>query len=413
MNNRQVRIAAIGLGNRTCKYLHYVKNHQDVAKLVAIVEPDKARLSAIRELFELPEAVCFTDIDAFFDSGIQLEACIIGTPDNLHFDLTHRAMKRGWNVLLEKPMAQTADECRSIAVAAEETGALVSVCYVLRYHPYFMKMRELAQRPHMGKILSVRHVEKVGNDRTAHTYVRGPWNVAEMDTTVFLSKCCHDVDFVLWLIGNDVKTVRSMGTANHFTPENAPEGAASRCLECKHEKQCRYSAVDLYVRRKDWIKGFVPVAGETHEDAVMRALKESRYGRCVYDCPTNDALDQQVVELEMESGIRAEIVMECPTEDDNRITRIEFENAIIYGDERVISVTYKDGREAETFDFAWSRGMDFHADADLRIVEDFLEHTLSADTMVRTSAKEAVVSHVVCFMAEESRLLDGKKLNYL
>ena len=125
MNRRQVRIAAIGLGNRTCKYLHYVKEHQDVAKLVAIIEPDKARLSAIRELFQLPEAVCFTDVEDFFASDIELDACIIGTPDNFHFDQTHRAMSRGWNVLLEKPMAQTAQECRSIAKAAEETGAIV------------------------------------------------------------------------------------------------------------------------------------------------------------------------------------------------------------------------------------------------------------------------------------------------
>lgn len=412
MSKQQVRIAAIGLGNRTCKYLHYVKEHQDVAKLVAIVEPDKARLSVIRELFQLPEAVCFNDIESFFASEPQLDACIIGTPDNLHFDLTHRAMDRGWNVLLEKPMAQTADECRSIAKAAEEKGRLVSVCYVLRYHPYFIKMRELSRRPEMGRVLSVSHTEHVGNDRTAHTYVRGPWNVAEMDTTVFLSKCCHDVDFVLWLIGNDVRTVRSYGKENHFTPENAPEGAAPRCLECRHEKTCRYSAVDLYVRRKDWIKGFVPTAGETHEDAVMRALKESRYGRCVYACPTNDVLDHQVVELEMHSGIHAEIAMKCPTEEDNRVTRIEFENAVLEGDEEMITVTYKDGREPESYDFTWSKGMAFHADADLHIVADFIEKTLHDDVNVRTASSEAVVSHIVCFMAEESRLSDGKLLNY-
>lgn len=412
MGEGQVRIAAIGLGNRTCKYLHYVKGHQDVVRLVAIVEPDPARSAAIRELFQLPEAVCFTDVESLFTSGLNLDACIIGTPDDLHFDLACRAMKNGWNVLLEKPMAQTSEECRSLVRVAEQTGSLVSVCYVLRYHPYFMKIHELARRPEMGHILKVKHTERVGKDRTAHTYVRGPWNVAEMDTTVFLSKCCHDVDFVLWLIGNDVKTVRSTGYENHFSAENAPAGAARRCLDCPMERQCRYSAVDLYFRRRDWVKGFVPEAGETHEDAIMRALKESRYGRCVYDCPTNDALDRQTVEVEMESGIHAEIIMECPTDEDNRITCIEFEEAVLTGDENSITITYKDGRERETYDFAWSKGMDFHADADLKIVEDFVRHTLDGDAVVRTSASEAVVSHIVCFMAEQSRRSGGKILNY-
>lgn len=408
----QVRIAAIGLGNRTCKYLHYVKEHEDIVKLVAIVEPDHDRLTAIRELFKLPEAVCFTDMSAFFAADIQVDACIIGTPDNLHFDSALQAMKRGWGVLLEKPMAQTADECRNLARAAGEMDSLVSVCYVLRYHPYFMKIRELSRRPEMGKILKVTHTERVGKDRTAHTYVRGPWNKEETGTTVFLSKCCHDVDFVLWLIGNDVKTVRSTGVENHFVPSNAPEGAARRCIECSVERQCRYSAVDLYLRRQDWVKGFVPVEGETKNDAIIRALKDSRYGRCVYDCPTNDAIDRQVIEIEMESGIQAEIIMECPTDEDNRITSIDFDNAVIEGDEESIKVTYKDGRGSEIYDYSWTRNLDYHADADLYIVEDFIRHMIENDVNVHTSAQNAVVSHVVCFMAEESRLLGGETLNY-
>lgn len=411
MNRGQLKIAAIGLGNRTCKYLLYVRDHQDVVKLVAIVEPDSARLEAIREMFGLPHECCFRSYEEFTASQIETDACIIGTPDNLHYPQVLDAMSRGWHVLLEKPMAQTAEQCRKIAEVSKETGMLVSVCYVLRYQPYFIKFRELVQRPQMGKILSVSHTEKIGNDRTAHTYVRGPWNVSEMDTTVFLSKCCHDVDFVLWLIGNDVQAVSSEGSYNTFTKENAPEGAAARCIDCPIEKECRYSAVDVYVRRKDWIKGFVPGPGETRDDAVARALKESRYGRCVYDCPTNDVIDRQVVTLDMKSGVKAEIIMECPTEDDHRSTRVECENAIIYGDERIITVEYRDGREKEVYDYSWTKGMDLHANADLHIVEDFVDAVLARRDDVRTSSDQAVVSHVVCFLAEDSRL-SGKKILY-
>ena len=411
MNRGQLKIAAIGLGNRTCKYLLYVRDHQDVVKLVAIVEPDSARLEAIREMFGLPHECCFRSYEEFTASQIETDACIIGTPDNLHYPQVLDAMSRGWHVLLEKPMAQTAEQCRKIAEVSKETGMLVSVCYVLRYQPYFIKFRELVQMPQMGRILSVSHTEKIGNDRTAHTYVRGPWNVSEMDTTVFLSKCCHDVDFVLWLIGNDVQAVSSEGSYNTFTKENAPEGSAARCIDCPIEKECRYSAVDVYVRRKDWIKGFVPGPGETRDDAVARALKESRYGRCVYDCPTNDVVDRQVVTLDMKSGIKAEIIMECPTEDDHRSTRVECENAVIYGDERVITVEYRDGREKEVYDYSWTKGMDLHANADLHIVEDFVDAVLARRDDVRTSSDQAVVSHVVCFLAEDSRL-SGKKILY-
>lgn len=411
MEVRQLKIAAIGLGNRTCKYLLYVKEHQDVVKLVAVVEPDKARREAVREMFGLPQSCCFSSYDGFTQSAIETDACIIGTPDNLHYPQVLDAMSRGWHVLLEKPMAQTAEQCREVAEVSTEKNLLVSVCYVLRYQPYFIKFRELVQRSEMGRILSVSHVEKIGNDRTAHTYVRGPWNVSEMDTTVLLSKCCHDVDFVLWLIGNDVKAVLSEGDYNTFTKVNMPVGATERCIDCPLEKECRYSAVDVYLRRRDWIKGFLPEPGETMDDAIMRVLKESRYGRCVYDCPTNDVIDRQVVTLEMSSGIKAEIIMECPTEDDCRTTTVDCENAVIYGDERFITVEFKDGRKKEVYDFSWTKGMDLHANADLRIVEDFVDAVLNGREDVRTAATQAVVSHVVCFMAQSSRL-SGEKILY-
>jgi hypothetical protein len=160
------------------------------------------------------------------------------------------------------------------------------------------------------------------------------------------------------------------------------------------------------------VSGFVPAEGETKEDAIMRALKESRYGRCVYACPTNDVIDRQVVEIEMESGVKAEIIMECPTERDNRVTSIDFENAVIEGDESTIKVVYKDGREPETYDYSWTKGMEYHAGADFNIVEDLVGQILDGDRNIRTSAQDAVVSHVVCFMAEESRLSGGITLTY-
>ena len=44
MSERKVRIAAVGLGNRTCKYLRYVEEHQDVAELVAVVDTDGSHI---------------------------------------------------------------------------------------------------------------------------------------------------------------------------------------------------------------------------------------------------------------------------------------------------------------------------------------------------------------------------------
>ena len=373
-----------------------------MAELVAVVDPDLSKADWAKVVFSLPNERCFESFDELAASGLQLDACIIGTPDLYHHELAVKAMRCGWHVLLEKPMGQTEKQCQDIVDVSAETGKMVTVCYILRYHPYFMKLKELSADSKMGKILSVKHIEGVGKDRTAHTFVRGPWNMKEMNTTVFFTKCCHDVDFVLWLTGNQVKSVKTQKGDRIFTLAHAPQGAADRCVNCVIEKECPYSAVDLYLRRKDWIKGFVAQPGETQDEMIVRMLNESRYGRCVYNCPENDVIDRQSVEMEMADGVKAEVIMECVTGAKDRYTVIECENAVITGDESFIDVTYKDSSNPqEKYDFQWTRGMDLHAGADHQIVKEFIDSIASGGLQTRTPSTEALFSHLICFRAEK------------
>lgn len=400
MSARPVRIAAIGLGNRTCKYLRYIENHREVAEVVAAVDTDEYRIEHFRKRFPFEGVRCFASLEELISSGVGVDACMIGTPDSYHYDLTMSALDNGWHVLLEKPMGQTPEQCREIVRRAAEVNKLVSVCYVLRHHPYFEKLKDLSERPEVGPVVSINHIENVGIDRAAHTFVRGPWNRREMDTTMFLAKCCHDVDFVLWIAGNDIRSVRSHVGSNPFRENNAPEGSALRCLDCPLEGRCPYSAVDLYYRRKDWIGGFIPLPGESTDEMIMRYLKESRYGRCVYRCPENDLVDRQTVRLEMTSGAEVEIIMESLTDSTARETVIICENAVIKGDEDSIVVTYNDGSPSEIYNFKWAKALGFHGEADFHIVRDFISAIRDGVLSVRTSAEKAVFSHLVCFAVD-------------
>ena len=400
MAQARVKIAAVGLGNRTCKYLRYMAEHQDAAELVAVVDIDSARFAQVRQMFDLSVDRCFDSLEALVQSGVQVDACIIGTPDICHHEMAVKAMRNGWHVLLEKPMGQTLEQCDEIVRVSEETGKMVSVCYVLRYHPYFIKLKELSEMPEVGRILSVRHVERVGRDRMTHTFVRGPWNKKEMNTSVFFTKCCHDVDFVLWLTGDDVKSVESVHGARMFIDAGAPDGAAERCLDCSIESGCPYSAVDLYMRRRDWIKGFSPRSGESQDEMISRVLTESRYGRCVYRCSENDVIDNQTVTIELSSSVKAEVIMECNTDETARLTEIECENALISGDENTIQVKYKDGSQSEVYDFQWTKSLELHAGADLLIIQEFIEAIREGHLQTRTPGSKSFVSHKICFLAE-------------
>ena len=181
--------------------------------------------------------------------------------------------------------------------------------------------------------------------------------------------------------------------------KNKPAEAAARCVDCQIERSCPYSAVDLYLRRRDWIKGFQPYQGESQEETILRILNESRYGRCVYHCPENDVVDRQKLILEMESGIRVEILMDCLTDATNRVTLIDCENAVIYGDERKIEIRYKVGSRTDRFDFGWTESLGYHARADFHIIEDFIDAIRTGRLQTKTSCEESLASHLICFQA--------------
>jgi predicted dehydrogenase len=398
-----VKIAVFGAGNRARKYLEYALQHPDKVQPVAVVEPLEIRRRKTAEQFGIPPEACFATIDDFFAAPVEVDAVIVSTPEDRHFEPTMRAIDRGLHVLLEKPIAQTWEECTAIADNARRRGVIVAVCHVLRFHPYFVKIKEIVDSGELGKIVSINSTAEINLDRMTHGYVRGQWNRAERGNPMFIAKCCHDMDFLLWLCGSGgCRRVSSFGSLRWFRPENAPVGSAARCVECSVEGDCPYSAVDLYRRRRDWIKNFDVQDGETVDDAVERELQTGVYGRCVYACD-NDVVDHQVVNIEMDDDTTISLAVNAFTLDDNRTIHIKMTHGEIDGDEVTLRVRKFRGGEERIYDFSEFHKQPFHAGADLAIVEDFARAIRTGKDTVKTDIADSIVSHRVCFAIEESR----------
>ena len=397
-----IRIVAIGAGNRTNKYLEYVKQHPDKVKLVGVVELNEIRRKHVAERFGLDESQCFADYRDFFQHPFDADAVMVCTPENMHFEPTMQAIGRGYHVLLEKPIAQTLEECMLIAEAARKHDVLVSVCHVLRYHPYFMKIKELVDSGELGHIISINHRTSVGVDRTAHGFVRGIWRKEAVSNPMLMSKCCHDIDFLLWLTKTPCRKLTSFGSLRWFKEKNAPEGSADRCLDCEVESRCPFSAIDLYRVRRDWIANFDVPEGKTIDEVIEDQLRQGLYGRCVYRCD-NDVVDHQIVSMEMESEVTVNFSMDIFTLKDNRETHISLTEGEIDGDETRLRVRRFRGAEETIYDFSDLAHQPFHAGADLAIMADFIEAIQQDRKDVVTSIDHSVESHRICFEAERSR----------
>ena len=399
---KPVSIVAIGAGNRTNKYLEYVKQHPDRVRLVGVVELNDIRRQSVAERFGLELSQCYADYHDFFRNPVQTDAVMVCTPENMHFEPTMLAIEAGYHVLLEKPIAQTLEECQAIGEAARKKGVLVSVCHVLRYHPYFMKVKELVDSGELGHIISINHRTSVGVDRAAHGFVRGIWRSERLSNPMLMSKCCHDIDFLLWLTKTPCRKLTSFGSLRWFKAKNAPEGSAERCIDCGVESHCPFSAVDLYQVRRDWIANFDVPEGKTIDDVIEDQLREGLYGRCVYHCD-NDVVDHQIVSMEMESEVTINFSMDIFTLKDCRETHIRLTEGEIDGDENRLRIRRFRGAEETVYDFSGLAHQPFHAGADLAIIADFIDAIRTGRRDLVTSIDRSVESHRICFEAERSR----------
>lgn len=397
-----VLIVAIGAGNRMRTYMHYVEQHPEEVRLAAVVEPDKVRRDYIADRYGIPEDMRFADYHDLFKSDVKADAAIICTPEAKHTEPCVLALEAGYHILLEKPIAQTYEDCLMIASKAKEKNLKVSVCHVLRYHPLFRKIKELIDSGKYGKIISIAHVEEVGIDRDTHSYVRGTMNREKENNPMLLAKCCHDLDFLLWISKAKCRKVSSFGSLRWFKEENAPEGSTERCIDCSVEHKCPFSAIDLYKRRRDWIANFIPGPGQTKDDVIDYELREGRFGRCVYHCD-NDVVDNQVVSMQMDNGMLITLGLNVFTQRDCRNIEIKLTDGEIscYGDN--IEARLFRTRETSSYDFAQLAKIPFHGGADMELMRNFINSINGNEEILVTDIQGALETHRVIFEAERSR----------
>jgi len=411
----QASIAIIGAGSRGYGYGKLASSLGGKCKVVAVAEPrDFFRKRAAEEFGIAPENV-FKDWKELAKRPRLADAVVVATQDKMHVEPALAMIKKGYNVMLEKPMAPTEAECRKIVKAATEKGVIFAVCHVLRYTRYYTKLKEILDTGAIGDIVTVRHLEPVCYWHQAHSYVRGNWRNSKESSPMILAKSCHDMDILLYLIGKRCKRISSFGSLRHFRKECKPEGAAARCFDCKFaDKGCPYSAKKIYLRDRAEKGNYgwpVDVVSQDFSvEGVTKALKEGPYGRCVYECD-NDVVDNQTVNFEFEGPVTATFTMTAFTISGGRETEIMGTKGIIKGDSSNIELTrFEDGAK-ETFDCAKTQGMlgDGHGGGDGGIVRSFVEALLAEDqARLKSGAKESLESHLMAFAAEKSRVSEGK-----
>jgi len=320
---KKLKVILIGAGLRGVAYTDAMLNGNGNFEVVAVAEPIEERRENIKNKHNIPDEMCFESWEPMLEKEKFADVALVCTMDRDHFAPAMAAIEKGYDLLLEKPIAPTPEECACIRKAAQEKGVKILVCHVLRYTPFFGKLKEIIDSGMLGRVMSIEHDECVGNTHQSHSFVRGNWGNSERSSSMLLQKSCHDMDILQWLIGKKCTRVQSFGSTTYFTKENAPEGSPEYCIEgCPQADTCYYNAVKLYLEDKNnyWFRSAAAKRYQPTDEEVEEAIRTTQYGKCVFKCD-NDVVDHQVVNMEFEDGTLANFNM-CAFNEGGRHIRI-------------------------------------------------------------------------------------------
>jgi len=405
-----VRVLIIGAGSRGTTYAQYIREHPDDAIVVGVADPIEFRRNRIAEMFAVPEVNVWDDWIWIAGKGRLADAVIIATPDALHLEPAIVMAKKGYHILLEKPMAPNPDDCREIIQAIRERENIhFGVCHVMRYTQYTQVLKGVLDSGSIGQIVNVQHIEPVGYWHQAHSFVRGNWRNQDESSFMLLAKSCHDIDWLRYVVGRACRRVSSFGSLFHFKKDNQPDGAADRCVDCGVEADCPYSARRIYMgllEKGDTGWPLDVLAYEVNAETISEAIRTGPYGRCVYACD-NDVVDHQVVNMEFDDGATASFTMTAFNTAGGRKTRIHGTRGEIYGDGRKITITDFLSDQSETIDTAAADATisGGHGGGDDRIMAAFLAAVSGDDPQaILSGPDETLETHLAVFAAERARI---------
>lgn len=177
-------------------------------KLTAVCDVNAERIAAAQQI--APAVQGFSDASAMLDSG-EIDLVVISTPPNTHYEWAGEALRRGINVVLEKPMALTAMQCDDLLGRAEESGLTLVVYQNRRFDRDYVTMRHLIRDGVIGEVFSYEGF--VGGYGRPCDY----WHSdAAISGGAIFDWGSHYIDQVLDLMGTDIAHVTAANHKRHW-----------------------------------------------------------------------------------------------------------------------------------------------------------------------------------------------------
>ena len=242
------RYAIVGTGSRHEMYRDAITGaYADVASLVGLCDVNigRARLSAGR-IAEQGNGHVPVFHAGQFDAMLEEthpDSVIVTTKDSLHHVYSCRAMELGCDVITEKPMTISAEQCAAVLQTQKKTKRNLRVSFNYRYSPPRTQIKHLLNNDVVGDVLSV-DFHWMLDTRHGADYFRRWHRNKENSGGLLVHKAAHHFDLVNWWLDTRPKTVYATGKRAFYVPGTGERlglhRRSERCHDCPENTACPF-----------------------------------------------------------------------------------------------------------------------------------------------------------------------------
>ncbi len=371
-----IGIGILGLGGRGVYFAGKIFGRHPECRLAGICDIAWKKIESSRAV--LGNVPGTTDINKFL-SMPGLDAIVICTPDYAHAEHCIAALKAGKHVYLEKPMAQTIEDCDRIIDTWEKAKTVFMVGLELRYCTLIEDVKTLVDKGEIGRIVTGTVIDNVSVG--GNYYYHGERRRKDYIKSLVLEKGTHSLDIANWLIGSSPVKVYCSAGLDVF---GGNEPVDKRCSECNEKWQCPY-----YIDSK----GFKMDYGQIVKPQDL----------CVYadEC---DVHDNSLLIIDYENGSRLAYI-ECHfTPEYTRefmLVGTKGKLKAFYNNEQEFKITVRKRHSRKIDVYLPERTEGGHGGGDERIAEEFIKR-VKKGTAAMPGVKGARDSAAIAIAAVES-----------
>jgi predicted dehydrogenase len=172
-----------------------------LTEVAAVCDASPARLEAVGKTFGHVKLVA--SLDQLLE--LPLEAVAIATPVSTHYPLATRCLEAGLHVLVEKPLAASANEAQALATLAARKGRVLMVDHTYLFSPAVRRIKALVEGGELGELYYV-------------DSVRINLGLFQRDVNVIWDLAPHDLSIVAYVLGLDPRSISAWG-CGHADPD--------------------------------------------------------------------------------------------------------------------------------------------------------------------------------------------------